>query len=92
MVLRKTVNRQIRKCEGFDVKIKHDGRLVKKNSSLPAYSFKVALKNTKSVAQWKSERFFRCYPGYEVNVLDAKGKVARGKTKLGTVRDTYLEG
>jgi hypothetical protein len=91
MVLRKTVNRQIWKCEGFKVKIKHDGRVIKSNSSLPAYSYKKALKNIKSVAQWKIDRFFKCYPGYEVDVLDARGKSARGKTKLGTVRDTYLE-
>ncbi|MCJ7575480.1 MAG: hypothetical protein MUO80_02200 [Dehalococcoidia bacterium] len=92
MVLRKTVNRQIWRCEGFEVKIKHDGRVIKSNCSLPVYTYKNALKNVKSVAQWKIDRFSRCYPGYEVDVLDAKGKVARGKTKLGTVRDTYLEG
>ena len=91
MVSRKTVDRQIKKCEGFDVKIKHDGRLVNRNTSLPAYGFRIALKGKKSVAQWKSERFFKCYPGYEVDVLDAEGKTARGKTKLSTVRDTYLE-
>jgi len=91
MVLRKTVNRQIRKCEGFDVKIKHDGLVVKSNSRLPAYGYMKALKNIKSVAQWKNDRFFERYPGYEVDVLDARRKVARGKTKLGTVRDTYLE-
>lgn len=91
MVSRKTVNRQIKKCEGFDVKIKRGGRLVNRNLSLPGYRYMIALKNTKSVAEWKSERFFKCYPGYEVVVLDAKGKAARGNTKLGTVRDTYLE-
>ena len=92
MPLRKTVDKQINRCEGFAVRIKHDGRAVNVNSTLPAYRYKKALKNIKSVSQWKSERFFTCYPGYEVDVLDAQRKVARGKTKLGTVRDTYLEG
>jgi hypothetical protein len=59
--------------------------------SLPGYRYKIALKKIKSVAQWKSERFIKCYPGYEVVVLDANGKAARGNTKLGTVCDTYLE-
>lgn len=91
MVFRKTVNRQIRKCEGFDVKIKRGGRGVRLEVNLPAYGYSIALMNKKSVAQWKNDRFFNCYPGYDVDVLDAKGKTARGKTKLGTVRDTYLE-
>ncbi len=92
MPLRRTDNKQIKRCEGFAVRINHDGRAVNVNSTLPAYRYKKALKNIKSVSQWKSDRFFTCYPGYDVDVLDAEGKAARGKTKLGTLRDTYLEG
>jgi hypothetical protein len=32
----------------------------------------------------------RSYPGFEVQVLDASGPVARGGTLVTTVRDTYL--
>jgi hypothetical protein len=92
MAFYKTVKKQIRKCEGFEVKIKHDVREINPKTNLPVYGYKNALKNIKSVAQWKTDRFLKRYPGYEVDVLHAKGKVARGNTKLGTVRDTYLEG
>ncbi len=91
MVLRNTVIRQIRKREGFNVKIKRDGRGVHPNTTLPGYPFERALRGVKSVAQWKEDRFFKCYPGYDLDVLNAQGKVAQGKTKLSTVRDTYLE-
>jgi len=91
MVLRKTANRQIWKCEGFEVKIKRGGRGVRPEVNLPAYGYSIALMNKKSVAQWKNDRFSNCYPGYDVDVLYANGRVAQGKTKLSTVRDTYLE-
>jgi hypothetical protein len=92
MVLRSTVNRQIKAREYFDVKIKRDGKLVNKNSQLPPYDkWRKAQKGNRSVAYWKKNRFFRCYPGYEVDVLYEDGRVARGKTLLTTVRDSYEE-
>jgi hypothetical protein len=48
-------------------------------------------KNNWSITQWKSERFKKEYPGFAVDVLNANGSVAHGRTLLGTVRDTYLE-
>jgi len=92
LVLRSTVNRQIKKREGFEVKIKRNGRVVNKNTQLPSYDrYEKALKGNKSVTFWKSNRFFTCFPGLEVEILNANGKVARGKTRLSTVRDTYLD-
>ena len=91
MVSRSTVNRQIKRREGFDVKIKHNGRVIKKNTQLPSYDrYEKALRGSKSVTFWINNRFFTCFPGLEVEVLNANGKVARGKTRLSTVRDTYL--
>ena len=92
MVLRSTVNRQIRTREGFDVKIKRDGRVINKNSQLPPYDrWEKALRGDKSVEFWKNKRFFVCFPGYEVDVLKADGTVARGNNFLNTVRDSYLD-
>lgn len=43
------------------------------------------------MAQWRDLRFKQVYPGYEVTVLLADGSEAHGVTRLGTVRDSYLE-
>jgi hypothetical protein len=53
--------------------------------------FRRALKHSKSVKQWRDGRFAHAYPGFVVDVLDAHGQVAHGRTLLGTVRDGYLE-
>jgi hypothetical protein len=90
MVRSKTVNKQIKNREGFDVKIKHGKKAVTKNLKLPGYEYKVALKNTRNVKAWKDIRFKKRYTGYEVVVLNAKRKPVIGGTHLGTVRDTYL--
>lgn len=49
-----------------------------------------ASKNSFTVAQWR-EKFRRQFPGYDVKVLYAAGSVARGNTKLSTVRESYLQ-
>jgi hypothetical protein len=92
MVRRKTVNKQIRNREGFDVKIKYGKKKkeVEQNTKLPGYRYKVALKNARNVKALRDIRFKRRYPGYAVDVLYANGKAVRGNTLLGTVRDTYL--
>jgi hypothetical protein len=90
MVWCQTVIKQIKRCEGFDVIIKHDGRALPKKYKLSRYEYKVALKNTRNVKAWKDIRFKKRYTGYEVVVLNAKRKPVIGGTHLGTVRDTYL--
>jgi hypothetical protein len=90
MVWCQTVIKQIRRREGFDVIIKRNNITVQRRHKLPGYGYKVALKNTKSVAGWRRTRFRKRYPGYSAVVLNAKGKPVIGGTHLGTVRDTYL--
>ena len=60
-------------------------------SSVKQYSYKRALKHSKSVKAWRDSHFTRTYPGFTVEVLDASGNVAHGRTLLSTVRDSYLE-
>lgn len=55
------------------------------------YSYERALKGSKNVREWRESRFAKHYPGFEVQVLDAVGHTAHGRTLLTTVRDTYLE-
>jgi hypothetical protein len=55
------------------------------------YPYQRAEKNDHSVKQCRESRFYPNYPGFEVDVLDGYGFVVRGNTRLGTVRDTYLE-
>lgn len=90
----KQVEKRIYEIEGFNVRILHgrDGRDVRSDkANVKQYSFKRALKHSKSVAAWRDDRFAKLYPGYDVEVLNADGKKAHGRTKLANVRDTYLD-
>ncbi|MVF21573.1 hypothetical protein EVC37_08175 [Methylocaldum sp. BRCS4] len=44
-----------------------------------------------SVEKWKATRFRQTYPGFQVEVVDSDGAAVHGNTRLGTVRDTYLD-
>ncbi len=89
----KNVEKRIWDIEGFDVAIKHlGGRNVRSDKmGMPMYPYDRAAKNDMSVAQWIDTRFRPNYPGFDVVVLDAYGGAVHGKTRLGRVRDTYLE-
>jgi hypothetical protein len=89
------VERKIEKIEGFQVQILHDRdrRNVRSDKTgVTQYSYERALKGSKNVREWRESRFAKHYPGFEVQVLDAAGYTAHGRTLLTTVRDTYLEG
>jgi hypothetical protein len=94
MPLLRRVQRQIEGIEGFRVKFK-DRKTLRdindRHKGIPAYPFQKALKNSCTVARWRSLRFKTCYPGFAVDVLNFDGSVVNGKVHLGTVRDTYLE-
>jgi hypothetical protein len=90
----KQVEARIAHVEGFNVRIRHgrDGRDVRSDKgNVKQYSFKRALKHSKSVKDWREGRFVRSYPGYAVEVLRADGSVAHGRSLLGNVRDGYLD-
>lgn len=86
-----TRSRQIAEVEKFDIIVTQNGQPVdpKANGILGPYGFTKALKHTKTVADWKSERFQSCYPAYTCDVLLEDGRVAAGQTSLRTVRETY---
>jgi hypothetical protein len=85
------VERAIRRVEGFEVRIKYlQGSNVRSDRTrMPPWPYRVAAKDAWSVATWKLERFTQRYPGFVVDVLDARHSVVRGQTKLHTVRATY---
>ena len=89
----KNVEKKIWDIEGFDVVIKHNGKDVRGDATgLPQYGpYEKMARNDMTVSEWKTNRFFKSYPGYEVDVLDGNGNVAVGHTKLFTVRDSYIE-
>ena len=89
----KTVEKQIWDLEGFDVRIlREDGRDIRSDrTGLPAYPFERAAKNDMTVGEWREQRFRPLYPGFDVAVCDGDGSEPHGATKLGTLRDTYLE-
>jgi hypothetical protein len=89
----KNVEKKIWDIEGFAVRIMHsDGRDMRGDrGGIPQYAYERCARNDMTVEGWKNQRFKPSYPGLEVEILDASGETAPGQTKLGTVRDTYLE-
>jgi hypothetical protein len=90
----RSIERQIAKVEGFKVRVLYeDGRDVRSDrSNLPGYHYGRALKGSANVREWIDRRFKTAYPGFDVEVFDADGRHMHGRTRLTTVRDTYLDG
>jgi hypothetical protein len=91
----KNVQRQIRRREGFDVRFLHEGpgptvgRDVRDDrDGIPGYSYARASPDC-TVAVWIDRRFKASFPGFEVQVLWADGKVADHRTLLSSIRATY---
>lgn len=94
MVMLLTRMRQIANREGFEIEVFRKSRhrrplLVHKNGVIGPYPFAKKLKETKTVNDWKTERFEKAYPGYTCDVLKGNGTVAAPQTSLKTVRKSY---
>ncbi len=87
------VERKIKRVEGFRVRILHlTGADVRGDrEGLPQYQYHRAADHDITVESWKQSRFRPSFPGFEVDVMDARGKPVQGNTKLETVRDSYLK-
>jgi hypothetical protein len=85
------VERKIKRVEGFKVRVLHlAGADVRGDrEGMPQYGYHRAADNDITVENWKATRFRPSYPGFEVDVVDARGNSVQGNTKLGTVRDSY---
>jgi hypothetical protein len=85
------VERKIRRVEGFDVRILHlRGADVRGDrAGLPQYPFRHAAAGDITVEHWKETRFRPTFPGFEVDVMDGRGRSVQGNTKLSTVRASY---
>ena len=88
-----TRTRRIADTEGFEITVRQNGRVVDptENGVLGPYPFQKALKHTKTVSDWKRDRFEASYPGYTCDVLLDDGSAASGQTSLRTVRESYEE-
>jgi hypothetical protein len=89
----KNVEKRIWDLEEFAVHILHlGGRDVRGDrTGLPQYPYKIQAADDITVEHWKTIRFRRVYPGFEVDVLDGDGRIVHGNTKLETVRESYIE-
>jgi len=90
----KNVEKKIWEIEGFDVTIKYPngGSDVRGDKNgITQYAYKNAAKHDMTVNEWKNNRFSKCYPGFDVDVLNGDGDTVPGQTHLGTVRDSYAE-
>jgi hypothetical protein len=82
------VQSKIQKVEGFSVNFLHsDGTDVKDNmDGIPQYPYHNAANSDWSITYWIEARFKQTYPGFDVRVLDTKGKPVNGKTSLKNVK------
>lgn len=85
------IERRIKRIEGFGVRVLHlNGADVRGDrGGMPQYGYHRAADNDITVENWKATRFRPSYPGFEVDVVDARGNSVQGNTKLGTVRELY---
>ena len=85
------VERKIRRVEGFQVRILHlSGADVRGDrTGMPQYSFRHAAGGDSTVERWKETRFRPSFPGFEVEVLNGRGRSVQGNMKLSTVRASY---
>ena len=85
------VERKIRRVEGFEVRILHlQGADVRGDRmGMPQYPFRHAADNDFRVERWKETRFRPSFPGFEIAVLDGRGRAMQGNMKLSTVRSSY---
>jgi len=85
------VERKIRRVEGFEVRILHlQGADVRGDRmGMPQYPFRHAADNDFTVERWKETRFRASFPGFEIAVLDGRGRAMQGNMKLSTVRSSY---
>ena len=93
MVMLLTRMHEIANREGFEIEVTRRGRVLtnlRRNGLLGAYPFRRKLGGTKTVGQWKRERFESTYPGYSCNVLKADDQIAVGQTLLQTIRNSYI--
>lgn len=91
MPLVKNIEKKIYDVEGFEVTIRHDGKDVRGDATLPTqFAGQRMTKNSASVSDFRN-KFQRQYAGYNVDILKGDGSKAPGQMKLSTVRDTYLD-
>jgi hypothetical protein len=85
------VERKIRRIEGFRARILHlNGADVRGDrEGLPQYHYHRAADSDITVEAWKETRFRPSYPGFDVEVIDRRGRPIQGNTKLDTVRTSY---
>ena len=85
------VERKIRRIEGFRVRVLHlTGMDVRGDrEGLPQYHYHRAADNDITVETWKETRFRPSYPGFDVEVIDRRGRPVQGNTKLDTVRTSH---
>lgn len=82
----KTLEREIRALEGFEVALRADGPA---RRSYPAYDYGRAARAAFTVDDWKRARFEPNYPDVEVDLLRADGRVAKPAMTLVRLRAEY---
>jgi hypothetical protein len=88
----KTVEKKIWDVEGFDVNFKQNGKNIRGDKQgMPQYRYERCAKNDMTVKKFIEARINPNYPGYDIEILDGQGNPFSGQTKLGTVRDCYMD-
>ena len=92
----KDVEQQIHETERFKVRFRNpDGRYTRGNMEVKAeYDLITAAPANWTIEEWRKKRFLPRYQRQRLNVDVFRGdtkEVARGNTKLSTVRRTYIK-
>ncbi len=84
------VEKTIFELEGIKVDFVKNGKNVRGEVDLPVnYNAIYMTKNSANVTFFKL-KLQKQYPGYDFNVYDGYGNIARGNMLLANVRDTYI--
>ncbi len=92
-VLVRSLERAIRRVEGFDVDVYWPDWTNVRGDYRDAMRYErvKASPNNWTVDDWIRKRFKKFNPQFEVRVKDGNGDIVRNNTRLRTVRDTYPE-
>ena len=89
----RTVSAAIAEVEGFEVRFVPAGgeEADLGRRRVDDYPYNNRANRSWTVAKWRATRFWPNYPDLDVQVLNANGVLVHGKTKLATVRASYLD-
>lgn len=90
MVKLASLEKKIFEVEGFRVLFKQNGKKIRKDrAGFAQYPFSRKAAEKMTVREYVEKRLQPHYGGFEIEVIDGKGKKVTGQTTLATLRSSY---